>query len=273
MAQIDIKETTIKFFDGTLGTVTIDFTAIEADMVFTAKSKHIGTDKISITFVDPGGTTAVLGVVVTGRDIVVNLGRTASAVDTTAALAKAAIEALPAAHALVTVAFATGEDGTGLLNAIAKTLLAGQKSASVKIGEGTLSYSEKRPVEFTRDRGILDTVRLADEEPMDLSLDATWEYITGETGSNAPTMEDILKKIGEADDWVTSADDPCQPYCVDMELHNAPDCAAVPNEIITFEEYYYETLDHDLREGTIATSGRCNRKTAAARRVLAADVS
>jgi hypothetical protein len=272
MAQIDIKETTIKIFDGTLGVATIDFTAPEADMIFTAKSRHIGSDKISITFVDPGGTTASLTVVVTGRDIVVNLARVASAVSTIASVAKAAIEADADANALVTVTYGAGEDGTGLLNGVAKTYLNGQKSIAVKIGEGTLSYSESRAVEFTRDRGILDTVRLADEDPMDLSLDATWEYITAESGSGTPTLEDAFKKFGEAVAWLSTADDQCQPYCVDVELWNAPACAGTDDEIIMFEEYYYEKLDHNLRDGTIATSGRCNRKTASPRRVASTDI-
>ena len=272
MAQIDIKEAMIKVFDGTLGTTTIDFTAPEADMIFTAKSRHIGTDKISITFIDPGGATAAFSITVTGRDIVVNLARAASAITTTAALAKTGIEADPDANALVTVTFGAGEDGTGLLEGKAKVTLNGQKVINVKIGEGTLSHSESRPVEFTRDRGILDTVRLADEEPMDLSLDATWEYITAETG-DAPTLEDVLKKIGEAAAWVSTADDQCQPYCIDVELHNAPVCAGTDDEIIMFEEYYYEKLDHNLRDGTIATSGRCNRKTVSPRRVASADIA
>ena len=272
MAQIDIKEATIKIFDGTLGTATLDSTPADSDLVVTAKSRHIGTDKISITLVDPGSATAALSVAVTGRDIVVNLATsTASAITSTAAEVKTAIDGDADASALVTVALETA--GTGIVEAIAKTTLDGQNSISVKIGEGTVTYSEKRTVEFTRDRGILDTVREADEEPMDVSLDALWEYITAETGSGTPTVEDALKKRGEAAAWVSTADDQCQPYCVDIEIHNAPDCTGEEDELIILEEFYYETGDHDVREGTMNFSGRCNRKEATVRRVLAADIA
>ena len=271
MAKIDLKEVTIKIFDGTLGTATLDSTASDADLTLTAKSRHIGTDKISITLVDPSTSSGALSVSVSGRDITVTLATGAtSAISSTAAQVKTAIEGDSDANALVTVALETA--GTGVVDAITKTTLDGQKSLTVKVGEGNLSYSEHRNVEFTRDRGILDTVREADEEPVDVSMDLTWEELTASSGGT-PTMEDALKKIGEASSWVTSADDQCQPYCVDIEFHNAPNCTGTDDEFITLEEYYYETLDHDMREGTISTSGRCNRKTATVRRVAAADIA
>jgi hypothetical protein len=272
MAQIDLKEATIKIFDGTLGTATVDSTPADADLVLTAVSRHVGTDKISITLVDPSTASAALSIVVTGRDIVVNLATSsASAITSTAAQIKTAIDGDSDASALVTVALETA--GTGVVEAAVKATLDGQNSISIKIGEGNLTYNEHRNVEFTRDRGILDTVRTADEEPVDVSLDAIWEFITAETSSGTPTIEDALKKVGEAAAWVSTADDQCQPYCVDVEVHNAPDCTGTDDEFITLEEYYYEALDHDLREGTIATSGRCNRKVATARRVAAADIA
>ena len=176
MAQIDIKECEIRAFDGTLGTVTIDSIPADSDLVLTSKSKHIGSDKISIELIDPATATATLGVVVSGRKITVNLATIATAITSTAALVKAAIEAEADANALVTVALETA--GTGVVEAAAEVTLDGQNSLSIKIGEGNLTYSEKRGVEFTRDRGILDTVRGADDEPLDVSMDATWEWIS-----------------------------------------------------------------------------------------------
>jgi hypothetical protein len=272
MAQIDIKEATIKIFDGSLGTAVLDSTPADSDLTLTAVSRHVGTDKISITLVDPSTATAALSIVVTGRDIVVNLATsTSSAITSTAAQVKTAIDGDTDASALVTVALETA--GTGIVEAQTKTTLDGQNSINIKIGEGTLTYSEKRPVEFTRDRGTLDTVREADEEPMDVSIDATWEFITAETSSGTPTIEDALKQKGEASAWVSTANDQCQPYCVTIEIHNAPNCTGTDDEFITLEEFYYETGDHDLREGTMNFSGRCNRKEATVRRVTAADIS
>lgn len=270
MAQIDIKESEIRAFDGTLGTVTLDSTPSDADLVLTVKSKHIGSDKVSVEMIDPGTGTNALAITVSGRKITVDLENIAASLVSTAAEVKTAIEADSDANALVTVALETA--GTGICEAFVEISLDDQKTVTIKIGEGNLTYSEHRNMEFTRDRGNLDTVRAADDEPLDLSIDATWEYIRGITGSSAPTLEDVLKNIGEASGWVSTADDPCQPYCIDIELWNPPGCGSVEDELILFEEYYYETADHDLREGTIATAGRCNRTMATARRVLNADI-
>jgi hypothetical protein len=271
MAQIDLKECTIKLFDGTLGTVTLDSTPADSDLVLTAKSKHIGSDKISVEMLDPSTASGPLGVAVSGRKITVTLGTSsASAIDSTAAEVKTAIEGNTTANALVSVALETA--GTGVVEAQVEASLDGQQSLTVKVGEGNLTYSEHRAVEFTRDRGVLDSVRLADEEPMDISMDIMWEWISSVASSGTPTMEDALKQINEASAWVTTADDTCQPFCVDIEFHNAPQCTGIEDEILMFEEYYYETLDHDPREGTISTSGRCNRKVATATRILAADI-
>lgn len=270
MAQIDLKECEIRVWDGTKGTLTVDCTNSDSDIVFTAKSKHIGSDKISVAYIDPASASQSLSINVDGRKITVSLATdTGSTITSTAADVKAAIEADSDANALVTMTLETS--GTGVVEAKAEDSLDGQQSISIKIGEGNLSYSEHRNVEFTRDRGQLDTVREADDEPLDLSMDATWEWIKGLT-SATPTLEDVLKQRGEAAAWVTTADDDCQPYCVDIELWNAPGCGSIEDEIIMFEEYYYETLDHDLREGTFATAGRCNRKEAVPRRVLNAEI-
>ena len=271
MAQIDIKEATVKIFDGTLGTVDIDCTAADSDLTFTAKSKHIGSDKISITYVDPGTASASLSIDVDGHEITVNLATsTASAITTTAAQLKTAIEADSDANALVAVTF-TETSGVGILNAEAKVTLDGQNSIEIKIGEGNCTYSESKPRIFTKNRGALDTVKNDDDEPLELSFDATWEWIKAETGGT-PTIEDALKKRGVAATWLTTADDDCQPYCVDIEIWNAPGCGTADDEILMFEEFYYESGDHDLREGTMSFSGRCNRTEAIARRVANADI-
>jgi hypothetical protein len=271
MAQIDIKEAEVRVFDGTLGTVTLDSTPSDSDLVLTAASKHVGSDKVSIELIDPSGASASLAITVLGRKITVDLATSsASAITSTALEVKTAIDNDGDASALTTVALETA--GTGVVEAQVEATLDGQKSYTIKIGEGNLTSSEHRNVEFTRDRGILDTVKTADEEPVDLSIDATWEWVTGVPESAILTLEDVLKKVGEASAWVTTADDTCQPYCVDIEIWNAPGCTAIEDELFMFEEYYYETVDHDLREGTISTAGRCNRTSPSARRVLNADI-
>jgi len=271
MAQIDIKEATIKIFDGTLGATTVDCTNADSDLTFTSKSKHIGSDKISITYVDPATASAALSVAVDGREITVNLATsTASAITSTAAEVKTAIEASSPANALVTVTFAETV-GAGIVEAKTVATLNGQLSVDIKVGEGNFTYSDKKPRIFTRDRGSLDTVKNDDDEPMDVSFDLIWEWITAETGGT-PTVEDAFKKRGEAAAWLTTADDACQPYSIDLEIHNAPGCGTADDEILIFEEFYYEDISHDLSEGTASVTGRCNRVEPTTRRVAAADI-
>jgi hypothetical protein len=95
------------------------------DLVFTAVKRGAWGNAVSVIYVDPGGTSATLGVVVEGFKITVNLGRTASAIDTTAAALMAAVIANADAAQLVTIANAAANDGTGLVIALAETFLAG----------------------------------------------------------------------------------------------------------------------------------------------------
>lgn len=105
--------------------LTTALTGANNDLVFTAKTAGVGGNSISVTYVDPGGTTATLGVVVSGKDITVNLGRAASAINTTATALKAAIDGDTGASALVSVANAGADTGAGLVTAMSKTNLTG----------------------------------------------------------------------------------------------------------------------------------------------------
>lgn len=81
-------------------------------------------ERISVAYVDPAGANKVLTVTVTGRAISVSLATDGSSVITsTAALVRAAILASADANALIESANAGGDDGTGVVTAIAATSL------------------------------------------------------------------------------------------------------------------------------------------------------
>lgn len=144
----------------------------------------------------------------------------------------------------------------------------------IKVGEGNLTYSENRTVEYTLDRGRIDEVRLGDEVPMDVAFDLLWEFITGNVDSAGvpPTVEDVLKNVGNASTWVSSDPDACRPFAIDVLVENVPLCGAgapvQEQEFITLADFRYETLDHDVRAGTIAVSGRANAQFASIVRSL-----
>ncbi len=93
---------------------------------WTARTPGAGGNSVTVTIVDPGGTTAALSVDVAenGLDITVSLARASSAITTTAQQLMDAIEANGDANSLVAVANKSTSNGTGIVAAVAKTNLA-----------------------------------------------------------------------------------------------------------------------------------------------------
>src|SRR5690606_9897125 len=95
-------------------------------LLYTAVEAGGEGNDITITQVDPGGTTAALGVVVAGTDITVNLERAANALASTADDVADAINAHTDAKALVKASTAVEDsNGSGIVAAETKTSLAG----------------------------------------------------------------------------------------------------------------------------------------------------
>jgi hypothetical protein len=136
----------------------------------------------------------------------------------------------------------------------------------VTIGDGNCSYDEKRSFKYIRDRGRLNTVRQEQDEPSEVSIDATWEFLRGASG-DPPTIEDTLKRRGQASGWITSADDKCEPYAVDVEIEYDPPCSGEKREIIVLEDFRYESFNHDLKQGVLAVKGKANVTEATVTRV------
>ena len=135
------------------------------------------------------------------------------------------------------------------------------KQIEVKIGEGNLQYTEKRNMIYTRDRGRLSEVREGDEEPVDVSIDAIWEFVRAASGGT-PTIEDVLKKRGEASGWISTSSDLCQPYSVDIVIYYNTPCTGDADEEIAMLYFRWEEIQHDLRAAQFSIKGKCNVKEA-----------
>lgn len=134
-----------------------------------------------------------------------------------------------------------------------------QNSITVKVGEGNLTYSVKKSIEYILDRGDLDDVREGDQMPCDVSFEFTWEYIEGGSATGAtPTVEDALRQINAAASWVSTDSDVCRPYSVDLDVLYDPNCSGGDQERLVFTDFRYEDIQHDLRAGTISVTGKCN---------------
>lgn len=126
----------------------------------------------------------------------------------------------------------------------------------IKVGEGNMQWTEKRMITYTKDRGKLDTVKLGDEEPVEVKLDFTWVFLKGDT-ADPPTIEDVLKHRGAAVGWVSSSSDGCEPYAINIVVVYTPPCS-VKKEVYNLHDFRYEDLGHDIKTGQVAVSGKCN---------------
>jgi hypothetical protein len=137
---------------------------------------------------------------------------------------------------------------------------------TVNLGEGTLQYTERRNLTYRKNRGVLDDVVLGDQEPVDVQIDAVWEYLKADTGQTV-SIEDALKKRGEAAAWVSTDSDTCRPYAVDLEITLTPPCTADDKEVILLEDFRWEEIQHNANEGQLSITGKCNRVEATITRV------
>jgi len=124
-------------------------------------------------------------------------------------------------------------------------------SLEVKVGEGNLSWSERRNLEYTRNRGALDTVRELDEEPLEIRFDFIWEWVFSTSGTS------ISAAIKGTAGWTSTVDDACQPEAIDITIEMTG-CTTGVAETIVFSDFRYDSLDYDLRAGSVSCVGRCN---------------
>ncbi len=129
----------------------------------------------------------------------------------------------------------------------------------IKIGDGNLTYTENKEYDYLLDRGVLDTVRQGDDQPMDITIDFVYEFVSTGTGEEI-TPVDAIKGIRGAAEFTSTSADLCEPYAIDIEVdHDPGSCvASAEKEITLFPDFRYDTLEFDLDEATIASTGRCN---------------
>jgi len=127
----------------------------------------------------------------------------------------------------------------------------------INVGEGNLTWTEAKEYEYLRNRGDLDTVKEADEQPVEMSMEFVYDYVKTQSGQTI-TPADALKAQGEASEWVSTSSDLCEPYCVDILAKHCVPCGTDEDEDVLFVDFRYESLDYDVGEATVAVSGRCN---------------
>lgn len=141
------------------------------------------------------------------------------------------------------------------------------RTLEVKVGDGNVTYTENREFNYDLDRSKLDTVRQGNDIPMDVTIDFTWDFLTAIAGAITPTIEDVLKFRGPAAGWDSSSADVCEVKAIDIEIdHNQP-CLGVEREVITLDDFRWESLDHNTDDAAVSATGRCNITEATVQRL------
>lgn len=127
----------------------------------------------------------------------------------------------------------------------------------IAIGDGDLTWTENRDLLYDLDRDKLDTVRLGEDQPLEIELAFTFEYVTTESGKPV-TPVDALKRINAASEWVSSSADLCEPYAVDIYVRHCVPCGTDHDQDFLFQDFRYESLEYSIQDASIQVSGRCN---------------
>lgn len=128
---------------------------------------------------------------------------------------------------------------------------------TIKVGDGDVKYTENTDYKYDLDRGLLDTVRLGDDTPMDVDFNFVYEHITTGTNETIAPM-DALKRKGNASNWVSSALDQCEPYSVDVVIDHIPPCGTSQIERTTFPDFRADKREVSFKDSNIAITGKCN---------------
>lgn len=237
MARIELRDVTIYLQDGLSGTAKLSANASANDTTINVNTVNLNTTTNNLI---PVGARLYLA------------GESANTIHTVTARDPAATA--PTTCLTITPALGAGTYNSGnSTNAI--TFLPNR--IDVKVGEGNVTYSEKKEYEYLRDRGDLDTVKEGDEQPIEVSMEFVYEYVKSYSGEDITPVE-AIKGAGAAAEWVSSSSDLCEPYAIDVILLHCVPCGTDKDENITLPDFRWEQLDYDLGAATISVSGQCN---------------
>jgi hypothetical protein len=237
MARIEMRDVTIYLQDGLAGTALLTSNGTANDTTLNINTVVLNTTTTNLV---PVGARLYLA------------GETANTIHTVTA--RTPTSNGPTTNIVITPALGAGSyNSANSENAI--TFI--NQRIEIQIGEGNMTWTETKEYEYLRERGDLDTVKEADEQPVELSLEFVYDYIKTQSGQTI-TPVDALKQSGEASEWVSSSSDLCEPYCVDILAKHCVPCGSDEDEDVLFTDFRYESLDYDLNEATIAVGGRCN---------------
>jgi hypothetical protein len=124
-------------------TLTTALTGNNNDLTFTAQKSGTDGNNVSMKYTNAGGTQTLL-ITITGNDIDIRLRTTSVTINSTSAEIQSALYGDPGVMALIrSAAHASGNDGSGVVTALAKTNLAGATVAA-SMTVDNLSIAQER---------------------------------------------------------------------------------------------------------------------------------
>ncbi len=156
----------------------------------------------------------------------------------------------PTTEVTFSPALGAGSYGTGA------ALTFAPQQIEITVGDGDLKYTEGDEYMYDLDRGLLDTVRRGDDQPMEVSVDAVFDEIKSGTGEVVTPIE-ALKGTGNASEWVSSSSNTCEPYAVNLVMQDVRTCAT-GSATYLFPDFRSEKRDFSVKDATISISGKCN---------------
>lgn len=242
MARIQLRDTTVYLQDGLSGTADIN-DASPADLT-------------GVVTLDVNGATVDLNTDLTtliplGARFTI-AGETGSPIHTVTARTPTAVG--PTTNIVFTTAVASNVADTATLTFLPQQI-------EIRVGDGDLSWTEAREVLYDLDRDILDDVRLGPEQPLELNAAFVFEWAATGTGEPISPI-DAIKRINDADEWVSSDSDQCRPYAIDVIVDHVVPCGTNQDQRFSFEDFRWDSLEYSIQDAAITLTGRCNRTDA-----------
>jgi hypothetical protein len=244
MAEIDLKQAQIFIEDGfaALG-------AVNNASGYTAAS-HVTTMAVDgFTVTESAGLTAGMTFTIAGDDTIYTI-----------------VSTVLTSSAVTSITFTPELAEDVVDNAV---ITSGPHSLELVIGDGNLTFTEHQDRIYKKNRGLLHHVKNGDDQPVDVSFDLVWEYLKSQTGFPL-TPREALRREGPAADWVTAGSDPCAPYSVNIRVLYTPLCDDQDLEETIFEDFRWETVDGNVKDGTLSVKGKSNRTSANSNRIARA---
>jgi hypothetical protein len=113
----------------------------------------------------------------------------------------------------------------------------------IPIDNGDLSFKDAAPSITVKNRGKLDSRRDGDEMEMEVSFSfkfSQWSYASGLSTGVSPV--DALRKRGGASAWVSTHNDGCSVYSVDLHFDITDPAAPTSKETLVFPKFHAEDI-------------------------------